>query len=201
MAFPHLMFSADRALFRDQIAAPTLCEPAVSIVVGKKPIRRGRHYGARAGRPVKEGPNSGEKAMRLLAICFCAAALDLSGCGKSEAPAETCVVPPPAAAADRGSYAGQRVLAHACMKAAAYAIARKGGSVAFVADAVFSQCAGKEADEIAALKKTGPVYPYQTAEIHEALVHQAMISAVQARAKGCGLPPGQKADSMLESKP
>ena len=41
------------------------------------------------------------------------------------------------------------------MKTAAYSIARKGGSVAAVAEAVLDQCAGKEADEIAALKKTG----------------------------------------------
>ena len=51
--------------------------------------------------------------------------------------------------------------------------------------AALAQCAGKEADEIAALKRTGPVYPYQAAEVHDAIVHQARLAAVEARAKGC----------------
>ena len=139
--------------------------------------------------------------MTRFAICLCTSAVALWGCDKPAAPTDPCVTPTLAPPADPGSYLGQRELAHACMKTAAYAIARKGGPVAAVADAVFSQCAGKEADEIASLKKTGPVYPYQVAEIHAELVHQAEISAVQARAKGCGLPPGQQADTMLESKP
>jgi hypothetical protein len=139
--------------------------------------------------------------MRRLAVCLCAGAVTLWGCDKPAPPADPCEAPTLAPPADPASYAGQRALAHACMKTAAYAIARKGGPVAAVADAVFSHCAGKEADEIAALKKTGPVYAYQVAEIHEGLVHLAKISAVQARAKGCGLPPGQQADTMLESKP
>ncbi len=139
--------------------------------------------------------------MKLAAICLCIAVAPLWGCDKPPAPADTCVAPAPPPPADPGSYAGQRALAHACMKSAAYAFARKGGPVAAVADAVFAKCAHKEADEIADLKRTGPVYPWQIAEIHEGLVHMARISAIQARAKGCGLPAGQQADSMLESKP
>jgi hypothetical protein len=139
--------------------------------------------------------------LRRLVTCLCASALTLWGCDKPAPPADPCVPPTLAPSADSTGYAGQRELAHACMKTAAYAIARKGGPVAAVADAVLGQCAHKEADEIAALKKTGPVYPYQVAEIHEGLVHMAKISAIQARAKGCGLPPGEQTDTMLESKP
>ncbi len=143
----------------------------------------------------------GEGTLRLLAVMGCAAALGLAGCDKSAQSVDTCVTPRLTAPADSRSYAGQRELAHACVKTAAYAIARDARAVDLVADAVFRQCAGKEADEIAALKRTGPVYPYQVTQIHEALVHLARISAIQARAKGCGLSPGERADSMLESKP
>lgn len=139
--------------------------------------------------------------MRLLATGLYAATIVLSCCDRPAPPVDTCVAPTLAPPTDPASYAGQRELAHACMKTAAYSIARKGGSVAAVAEAVLDQCAGKEADEIAALKKTGPVYPYQVAEIHDGLVHLAKVSAVQARSKGCGLGPGQQADTMLESKP
>ena len=139
--------------------------------------------------------------MRLLAVTGCAAALGLFGCDKPAPSVDTCVTPRQTAPADPRSYAGQRELAHACVKSAAYGIAREGRAVDLVADAVLRQCAGKEADEIAALKRTGPVYPYQVAQIHEGLVHMAKLSAVQARARGCGLAPGQQADSMLESQP
>lgn len=143
----------------------------------------------------------GEGTLRLLAAMGCAAALGLVGCDKPAQSVDTCVTPRLTAPTDPRDYAGQRELAHVCMKTAAYAIARDGRAVDLVADAVFRQCAGKEADEIAALKRTGPVYPYQIAQIHEGLVHLARISAIQARAKGCGLSPGERADSMLESKP
>lgn len=138
--------------------------------------------------------------MKPSVICCLIVALAVSACDKPVR-VDTCVAPGLAPPKDPASYLGQRQLAHACLKTAAYAIARNGAAVATVADAVLNRCEGKEADEIAALKKSGPVYDYQVAQIHEELVHGAKLAAVEARSKGCGLPAGQQADTMLDSKP
>ena len=133
-----------------------------------------------------------------LVVVF-AASLALAGCDSPTPLVDTCVPPKPVQPAAPDSYAGQRDLARFCMKSAAYEFARKGGPVAAVADAAVAQCAPKEADVIAALKRTGPVYPYQRQEIHEELTHLAKVSAVRARARGCGAT-GGAASRLLESK-
>ena len=134
--------------------------------------------------------------MKTISVLIAALSLGVAGCQR-EAPADPCVGPPLALPASPDTYAGRRELARSCIKSAVYEIARKGAAVTAVADAAVSQCASKEADVVTALKATGPVYPYQTAEIHEDLSHLAQVTAVRARSKGCGA----AADALLQSKP
>ncbi len=134
--------------------------------------------------------------MRFIAVLAVALSLGVAGCQR-EAPVDPCVGPTLVQPAEPDTYAGRRELARFCIKSAVYEIARKGGTVAAVADAAVAQCAPKEADVITALKATGPVYPYQTVEIHGDLAHLAQVTAVRARAKGCG----GEADTLLKSKP
>ena len=134
--------------------------------------------------------------MRFIAVFAVALLLGVAGCQKEE-PVDPCVGPPVVQPAELDTYAGRRELARFCIKSAVYEIARKGGTVATVADAAVAQCAPKEKDVITALKASGPVYPYQTMQIHGDLAHLAEVTAVRARAKGCG----GEADTLLKSKP
>ncbi len=134
--------------------------------------------------------------MRSITMLVATLSIGFIGCQK-EAPVDPCVGPTLVQPTAPDTYAGRRELARFCIKSAVYEIARKGGAVTAVADAAVAQCVLKEADVITALRATGPVYPYQTAEIHGDLTHLAQVTAVRARSRGCGA----AADSLLQSRP
>jgi hypothetical protein len=125
--------------------------------------------------------------MKTLAAISIVAVVAVSGCDKPAAPDVACTPPAPVRPADPDSYAGQRDLARYCIKQAAYEFARKGLPVAEVAASASQQCAPHEEATIAALRRTGPVYPYQRKEVDDDLAHLAQIAAVQARSRGCGI--------------
>ena len=102
---------------------------------------------------------------------------------------------------DLGAYVGQRERESLCIKAAAHDLAQAGGPVADASRAALARCAPQEADVIAALKKDGPVWPYQRKQIHDDMTHLAQIAATQARALGCGRKPGDPDDTLSSSPP
>jgi hypothetical protein len=94
-----------------------------------------------------------------------------------------------------GTYASQLERADICVKTVARELTRAGGPPADAARAAVHRCATDEAAAIAALKKTGPVWPYQKRMIHDGLAHLAAIAAIQARSTGCGRKAGEPADT------
>jgi hypothetical protein len=123
--------------------------------------------------------------------------LALTGCEQHDAPQSACTPPTVVQPANPASYGGQRDLARYCIKLNAYNYARQALAVAQVAAVALKQCAANEAATVAALRRTGPVYPYQRQEIDADLAHLAQVSAMRARSRGCGAP-GQ---TLLDVKP
>ena len=121
----------------------------------------------------------------------------LAACDKPPAPQAQNACPPLRLVqhGDLGTYVGQREREGLCIKAAARDLTLAGGPVADAAAAALARCAPREADVIAALKKDGPVWPYQRQQIHQDMSHLAFVAATQARATGCGRRPGEPTDA------
>jgi hypothetical protein len=118
--------------------------------------------------------------------------LALAGCHKPP-PEDTCRPPVLTATAPPGGYAAEKEAAMICVKKTAFNLAKAGGPVASIGAAAVAQCAATEK----AIGKSGEtLYDWQRDQLHESLLHAAQISAVQARAMGCGLPPGAPRDTL-----
>jgi len=94
------------------------------------------------------------------------------------------------------SYPGQRARLALCIKSAARGLDLAGGPPAEAARAAVARCAPMEAAAVAALRKSGPVWPYQKAIIHDEVSHLALVAATQSRATGCGRKPGDPLDTL-----
>ena len=95
------------------------------------------------------------------------------------------------------SYAGQRDRTEICVKTAARDLTRAGGSVQVAAQAAVDKCAPEEADMFKALgKEDGKVWAWERTRLHADFVHLASLTATQARAIGCGRPPGAPPDTL-----
>src|SRR5437762_13566129 len=118
------------------------------------------------------------------------AAFVLAACQKPvPPPAHICVIPAfVPSKAPAGSWTAEKEKALYCAKRAAYEIARAGGPLPPIAAAAVAQCADAQEAAIAALRKEGPVYAWERAQLTESLTHMAKISAAQARSIGCGRP-------------
>jgi len=128
----------------------------------------------------------------------------LAACDKQQPAAQAQNSCPPLRLVQHGdlnTYVGQREREGLCIKAAARDLTLAGGPVADAAAAALARCGPQEADVIAALKKDGPVWPYQRQQIHDDMAHLAQIAATQARALGCGRKPGDPDDTLSSSPP
>ena len=126
-------------------------------------------------------------------LTLAAAAVVLVGCAKAAAPEDSCKTPDFTAKAAAGTFAGEREAASICVRKAAFALAKGGGDIAHAGEAALAQCSAQEA----AIGKSGDtLYDWQRKALHESLTHTGQITATQARAIGCGLPPGSAKDTL-----
>jgi hypothetical protein len=128
-------------------------------------------------------------------ICILITTAVLGGCEKPEPP-RPCLDPPVTTDGPAGGWAVERDRTRNCIRLAAYDNTRRGGPVATAAGAAVAACAAREDAALAAMKETGPVYPYQRKLFHDDLAHLAKLSAIQARAQGCGVPAGAPRDQI-----
>jgi hypothetical protein len=97
-----------------------------------------------------------------------------------------------------GTWAAEREQANFCIKMAAFELVKGGGPVADAGRLAVARCSRLEDAFTAALKRAGPVYPYQRRLIADDFAHLGLITAVRARSIGCGRPQGQP-ETLLET--
>jgi uncharacterized membrane protein len=142
---------------------------------------------------------AGEGGKVLKTLIVAAVTALLAGCDKQPMPVATCRAPDLIELAPLKGYAGQRERANHCVKQAAFELTRSGGAVEKAAVDALARCAPEEAAVVAALAKEGEGWSYQRTQIHADLAHLASLTAIQARAIGCGLRPGEEPGTLLES--
>lgn len=125
-----------------------------------------------------------------------ALALGLAACEAPPEPPPPCPPPSLIARLPPGTYEGERERTNLCLKGAVHKLILQGGPPADAARAAMARCAAQEAAAVAALAKEGPVWPYQKERIHDELSHLAQVTAVQARARGCGRKSGEAAETL-----
>ena len=126
-------------------------------------------------------------------LTLAAAAVILVGCAKA-APEDTCKSPDFTARAAAGTYAAEKEAVTICVRKAAFTLAKAGGDIRHAGEAAVGQCAAQEA--AVGVKSGDKIYEWQRKELHASLIHTAQIAATQARATGCGLPPGAARDTL-----
>jgi hypothetical protein len=119
------------------------------------------------------------------------AGLALAGCDQPAEVAKPCLDPVLTPKAAAGTWPGEHERAQICIEVSAFQIARKGGPVEAAGEAATAKCAGNVAASFKALRKSGPVWPYQRKQIEEDYAHFGLTSAARARSEGCGAAPGQ----------
>jgi hypothetical protein len=120
----------------------------------------------------------------------------LAGCDKAPPPAVACPAIDPTPHADPATWRGAREKAILCIKAEARRLVVARQPLAAAADGAVAHCAATEAKALTALRKLGPVYPYQYGVIRDEYAHLALVSATQAKAIGCGRAPGSADDRL-----
>ena len=93
-----------------------------------------------------------------------------------------------------GTYAAEKEAVTICVRKAAFGLAKAGGDIRHAGEAAVGQCAAEEA--AVGVKSGDKIYQWQRNELHDSLIHTAQIAATQARATGCGLPPGAAKDTL-----
>ena len=126
-------------------------------------------------------------------LVLAAAAIVLVGCAKAP-PEDTCKTPDFTPKAASGTYAAEKEAVTICVRKAAFGLAKAGGDIRHAGEAAVGQCAAEEA--AVGVKSGDRIYEWQRKELHDSLIHTAQIAATQARATGCGLPPGAAKDTL-----
>ncbi|HEY1927713.1 MAG TPA: hypothetical protein VGG92_09630 [Caulobacteraceae bacterium] len=119
---------------------------------------------------------------------FTIAALLLAGCDEHPTVvADPCTTPAlatPVHAAGTVDGESERVVF--CMKSAVRDLDRSGGPVEAAAKAAVQRCAQDEQAQYAAMARKERVYQWEKDEMHDMLVHTALLTARQTRSRGCG---------------